>query len=158
MAFAPKPRGVALVKSALVGSFGGIMIQLLLTARSGPLSWDDIESLPFILLFYGLFALPFVAIALVVFGLPAAALFGRWSDKLLVAAAAVVLGAISGKLFFDVMDHLLFSGSEPLGTVRYGDPGISFGVPTGLAWWYFKGRALRQQASAESQDDTSSVW
>lgn len=124
-------------RSTLIGAYGGMILQSFVGLSRGPIDTSDLWALPVIILVYGLFALPFVALGLAFFGWPATALLRRWAQSWWVGVVAALWGAAAGKLMFYAIDHHLFFGFSALDDVTLTDPGILYGVPTGLAWWWF---------------------
>ena len=138
---APGAKGawVALFKAGLVGAYTGMSLQGLI-AWAGMAEFDrsEIWMIPVIIVICGTVAVPFVCLGLVIFGLPADRLLHRYRRRGWVGLVAVVSGAIAGKLFYLVVDRLLFFGLyEPL---RSGvmDFGVLYGVPSGVAFWWFR--------------------
>lgn len=125
-----------LLRAALMGSFAGITIQLLAMATSQPFDWSEIWALPVLLAFYALFALPFVCFGLLLFGMPLARLLHPCRGRLWVGLFAAIAGALGGKLLFLVVDHSLFFGRYQFWEFGWGDLGVFYGVPTGLAYWW----------------------
>ena len=43
---------------------------------------------------------------------------------------------------FFIIDHVLFLGLYDLGKISLNDPGVIYGVPTGIAWWILHRRQI----------------
>lgn len=114
-----------------------MILQSVVTLSRGPIDMSDLWALPVIILVYGLFALPFVALGLALFGWPATALLRPWAQSRWVGVVAALWSAAAGKLMFYAIDHHLFFGHYTLDEMTFADLGILYGVPTGLAWWWF---------------------
>ena len=63
--------------SVLIGSYVGIILQMIVTTWGEPIDRSELWALPVLILIYGLLALPFVALGLAVFGLPVTRLLRR---------------------------------------------------------------------------------
>lgn len=125
--------------AALIGAYAGITLQGALAWSFDPhgLSWSEAWAIPLILAVYGLIALPFVAFGLAIFGIPAARLLHRWRDRPWMGAVAAISGALAGKLLFYGIAQLAFLGTYRLWAIEPVDLGLCYGMPTGLAWWWF---------------------
>ena len=134
--------GRAFWLSVFVGGFAGVTLQLIMTTWREPVDASKLWVIPAIILAYGSFALPFVAVGLAIFGLPAAGLLRRNAQDWWVGLIAASWGAIAGKLMFYAIDHLIFFGFYDIRKVSLLDMGLIYGVPTGLAWWGFYRREL----------------
>jgi hypothetical protein len=132
----------AFLSAALTGAYAGIALQCLLAWSSEPdgLDWSDAGAMVPIVAIYGLIALPFVALGLFVFGIPAARLLRRWRDRPWMGLVAAVCGTLAGKLAYHAIDRLLFFGAYRPWTIERVDLGLCYGVPAGLAWWWFNRR------------------
>ncbi|MFS2112405.1 hypothetical protein ACCC88_22155 [Sphingomonas sp. Sphisp140] len=132
---APSP----FLSAALTGAYVGIALQMALGLSTESLpDWSEIWAVPLVLFLYGLFALPFVSLGLALCGIPAARLLHRWRDRPWMGLVAAVSGALAGKLAYYAVDHLLFFGNYRLWSIEPLDLGLCYGIPTGLAWWWFK--------------------
>lgn len=145
----PSVNGRTFGLSVLVGAFGGISLQLILSAAREPIepsAWSALISewwaLPLVIFAYGSIAVPFVALGLAVFGLPISRLLRRQSQEWWVGVVAVLWGAVAGKLTFYAIDHLMFFGYYELVEIGLYDPGLIFGIPTAWAWWLLHRREL----------------
>lgn len=130
------------LRAALAGAYAGVTLQtvlILAMEASGP-GWSEIWSLPVVLFWYGLIAVPFVSLGLALFGIPAAQLLHRWRSRPWMAPVAAVSGGLAGKLAYYAVDHLLFFGNYRLWSIEPIDLGLCYGIPAGLAWWWFKHR------------------
>lgn len=125
--------------SVSIGSLAGAVCMALATMRGLPEASDWIGILVFIL-FFTVGAIPVVALGLAIFGLPAALLLRRSAHQWWVGVLAVFWGAIAGKLIFYGVDKVLKFGSF----FNDAEPGILFGVPTALAWWFMMRRQFPQ--------------
>jgi len=125
--------------AALAGAYVGVALQmaLILSMESLP-DWSEVWAVPLLLFWYGLFALPFVLLGLALFGIPAARLLHRWRHRPWMGLVAAVSGGLAGKLAYYAVDHLLFFGNYRLWLIEPIDLGLCYGLPTGLAWWWFK--------------------
>lgn len=121
----------AVVLGALTGSVTMVLAKGGLTA-SGP--WWE---LPLVALIFAMFAIPFVAFGLAVFGLPATALLLSHADRWWSGVVALLVGAFAGELMYLLLDRLLFDGTSMFGP----RPGAMFGVPTALIWWWLLRKA-----------------
>ena len=137
--------GRAFALSVLIGAYLGILTQMLVTLWGEPIQRSDLWALPVILLVYGLLALPFVALGLALFGLPATLLLRRRAQEWWIGPIAALWGAMAGKLTFYVMDQQVFLGAYDVWKVSIYDGGIIYGVPTALAWWLLYRRELSRQ-------------
>lgn len=126
--------------SALLGSVAGAII----TAAASGLPNTSAEWIGalIIVILVTLFALPFVAVGLAIFGLPAMMLLSANARRWWVGVLAVGWGAIAGKLMFSGVDRMLRFNGWFLGV---SEPGIVFGVPTALAGWLMMRRQLSTQ-------------
>jgi hypothetical protein len=127
--------------AALIGAYAGILLQLVLAASFAGLGapdWSEIWAIPILLFWYGLIALPFVSFGLAIFGIPAARLLHRWRRRPWMGVVAAISGALAGKLLFYGIAQLSFHGSYEFWTLEPVDLGLCYGIPTGLAWWWFK--------------------
>ncbi|MBP0494517.1 hypothetical protein [Roseomonas indoligenes] len=142
----PKPlrTSEAFWLSSMAGAYAGITVQSLFKMGGVPLS--ELWTVPVIILGYGTLSIPFVALGLLVFGLPATPLLRRHAGRWWVGVVAVLWGALAGRLVFYAIDHGLFSGNYRFSTVRFSDMGIIYGVPTALAWWLLQRRRLLRAA------------
>ncbi len=84
-------------------------------------------------------ALPFVALGLAIFGIPAMMLLSGNAHRWWVGVLAIVWGGGAGKLMFLGLDSLLKFNGWFLGV---SEPGIAFGVPTALASWLMMRRRM----------------
>ncbi len=132
----------AFLSAALTGAYAGIALQCLLAWSSEPNGpdWPDAGAMVLMLAIYGLIALPFVALGLLVFGIPAARLFHRWRGRAWMGLVAALCGALAGKLAYHAIDRLLFFGTYRPWAIEHVDLGLCYGVPAGLAWWWFNRR------------------
>ncbi|HWU95971.1 MAG TPA: hypothetical protein VN029_10260 [Sphingomonas sp.] len=125
--------------AALIGAYVGIILQLGLAAWFSGLpvpDWSEALEIPVLIFWYGLIALPFVSFGLAIFGIPAARLLHRWRHRPWMGIVAAISGALAGKLLFYGIAQLSFHGSHEFWAF---DPiGLCYGMPTGLAWWWFK--------------------
>jgi len=121
---------------SLIGGFG------LFIAKDGLPAPQDWWQLPLVALSFALFALPFTAFGLAVLGLPATALLQRYAQSWWAGALAALIGALAGKLMFQVLDKLLFKGVGPFGS----EPGVMFGLPTAIVWWWLLRRRSLERA------------
>ena len=134
--------GRAFVFSVLIGAFAGIAIQMLVTLSPEPFDPGELWALPVMFAAYGALAVPFVAIGLALFGVPAAQVLRGQAHKWWVGIVAVVWGAVTGKLVFFAIDHSLFLGQYEIAKVGPYDMGLIYGVPTALAWWLLHRREI----------------
>ncbi|MCP5395929.1 MAG: hypothetical protein H6918_04210 [Sphingomonadaceae bacterium] len=128
--------------SAIIGAYAGVSLQLVATFWREPMPTSEFWVIPILILGYGTFALPFVILGLAIFGLPAGYLLRNKAQQWWVGGVAFVWGALAGKLMFYVIDHLLFFGLYDLDEVSINDMGVTWGVPTALAWWVLHRRTL----------------
>jgi hypothetical protein len=138
----PRRRTNAFVLSVLVGAFAGITLQSLVTLADEPPPLAEWWAIPVIIFGYGILAVPFVALGLAIFGLPATRLLRSEAQSWWLGIVAAIWGAVAGKLMFYAIDHLIFMGFYDFGKVALTDLGVLYGVPTGLAWWAFRRREL----------------
>ncbi len=96
---------------------------------------------------YGIFALPFVGLGILLFGVPIRTAIGAQIREKWGAAIALLWGGIAGKLTFFAMQELLFSGGGMLLHASWNDFGIIFGTVSGAAYWYFARRALDEDST-----------
>lgn len=138
-----RPRiGNAYWLSVLAGAFVGISLQMIVAMWGERIDASDAWAIPVVILSYGLFAFPFVALGLAVFGLPATALLRpRWQSWWM-GLVATICGALAGKLMYYAIDQLFFLGAYDPRQVFLADMGIIYGVPTALAWWLLYRREL----------------
>jgi|GEM_PF-1141630 len=133
----------ALAKAALVGAYAGTACELAAIFAidfPGGAPLTEAWAIPILVLAYGTFAIPFTALGLCLFGLPLGKalrplLRYRWSF-----AFAVVCGALSGQVFLWLFIGLRWGR---LSVTDFPDAviGAAWGLPTGLAYWYFERRA-----------------
>lgn len=121
--------------SVMIGAFGGVITQIGITSWNVPVAPSELWAIPVLVTVYGLIAVPFVALGLVIFGLPATVLLRRRARETWVGLAAAIWGAAAGKLMFFAVDHLLFFGLYEIGKLQILDLGIVYGLPTAVAWW-----------------------
>jgi hypothetical protein len=140
--------------SVIVGAFAGMSLQsaLALWAAGESLNPSELWAVPVIVLIYGAIAIPFVAMGLALFGLPATVLLRRWAGRWWMGTVAILWGGISGKLTYFAIDHLLFFGNYDLRKVELFDMGLLYGVPTGLVWWLMLRRTQDVDSDAPSTD------
>lgn len=87
MSYAPPRSGRAYWLSVFIGAYVGFTLSLVVGSWQELVRPDPSElwTLPWLIFVYGLFAVPFVAVGLGVFGLPVTALLRRraneWKDK-----------------------------------------------------------------------------
>jgi len=133
-----------LAKSAAVGAYAGTALFLLAIAsvETQPLFTSAHEAwiIPVLIAGYGTFAIPFTALGLCLFGLPLRALLGPWRDAPWMALLAALCGAVAGLIFLWLFTGLTW-GPLTLATFKSGAFGITWGVPTGLAYWHFERKA-----------------
>jgi hypothetical protein len=122
--------------SALLGSLAGATITAFAVFGLEAKAWLGALTVVFLVT---ILALPFVALGLAIFGLPAMMLLSRSAHRWWVGALAIVWGAGAGKLMFLGLDSLLKFNGWFLGV---SEPGIAFGVPTALASWVFMRRRV----------------
>jgi hypothetical protein len=115
---------------------------MLVTTWSYPIDRSEFWAIPVLLLAYGALALPFVALGLAVFGLPATHLLRRRAQEWWVGLFAALWGAVAGKIAFYAMEQLMFFGGYDPWRITVYDLGIIYGVPTALAWWLLCRREL----------------
>ena len=132
--------------SVFIGSYAGITLQMLITNWTGPIDLSELWVIPVLLLVYGLLAIPFVAMGLALFGLPATAMLRQRAQEWWVGALAAVWGCLAGKLMFYAVDHFLFYGLYDILKVSIFDMGVIYGLPTGLAWWALHRRELARRS------------
>lgn len=140
-----RPVGNSYLKSVAVGSFGGICLQLLISVWLDPPPIENAFEfllLPYLIFTYGLVAMPFVAIGLGVFGIPARRLLHRKANSWWLGWLALALGAIAGKLIFYGIDHTIFSGSYSLLALDPLDIGPIYGTVTAVAFWHYSKREI----------------
>ena len=132
----------AFLSAVLAGAYGGITLQggLAWSLEPDRFGWPDAGAIALLLAVYGLIALPFVALGLAVFGIPAARLLHRWRDRPWMGLVAAVCGGLAGKLAYHAIDRLLFFGAYRPWAIERADPGLCYGVPAGIAWWWFNRR------------------
>ena len=122
-----------------IGAYCGVSLQMLTaSATETRFLWNELWALPAVLAAYGLTAMPFVAIGLAVFGLPATAFLKPYRNRVWVGLVAVIWGAITGKLFYLGIDQLIFFGYYEFSSPSLSDLGLLYGMPTGVAWWWLK--------------------
>jgi hypothetical protein len=126
--------------ASLIGAYSGIILQCLLawSKEYNHLDWSEAWAIPIVIAIYGFIALPFVSLALLVFGVPAAWLLSSYRKELWVGVLSVVSGALFGKVVFFAIDHFLFVGFYNPWSVTITDMGVLYGLPTGLAWWWLR--------------------
>lgn len=137
--------GNAYWRTVFIGAYAGLTLQLLATYDGAPLGPVDYVALPFAFFFYGLIAVPFVAVGLAVFGLPARALLQRWASHWWMGVVAIFCGGAAGKVLYSAIDQLLFMGQYDftagyleLDRQIFLDMGLLYGCPTGFTWWYLQ--------------------
>ncbi|WP_458093506.1 hypothetical protein [Roseomonas sp. WA12] len=130
--------------SSMAGAYAGITVQSLF--KMGGVPFAELWIIPALILGYGTLSIPFVALGLLVFGLPLTPLLRRYADRWWVGVLALLWGALAGRIVFYAIDHGLFSGHYRLGSLRVFDMGIIYGVPTALAWWLLQCRRLLRSA------------
>ncbi len=128
--------------SVAIGAYTGVTLQFLLASWYEPIDFSELWAIPLILIIYGLFAVPFVALGLAIFGLPLTHLLYRSARKSWVGAIAILWSAVAGKLLFFAVDHLMFFGQYEIAKIQLLDMGIIYGLPTGVAWWLLRRREL----------------
>lgn len=128
--------------SVFIGAFVGVTLQIAITAWREPIEKSELWAVPVLILTYGLFAVPFVALGLAIFGLPATSLLRRYAQDWWVGLVAAVWGAAAGKMMYFLIDHLIFFGFYDFSEVARLDVGVLYGLPTGLAWWLSYRREL----------------
>lgn len=137
--------GGAYWPSVFIGAYVGIILQMAITAWVEPVDPAELWAIPVLLVCYGLFAVPFVALGLAIFGLPVTGLLQRSAERWWVGAIAAVWGCIAGKLMFYAVDHLLFFGLYDILKISIVDIGVIYGLPTGLAWWALRRRQVESR-------------
>ena len=142
MRYEPSGKGKTFGLSAIIGAYAGVALHIALAAWREPFPVSEWRFVPLLAVFYGLLALPFVALGLAVFGLPATALLRPRANDWWVGLIAASWGTMAGKLTFFAIDHLLFFGLYDIGKVAFFDLGVIYGAPTGLAWWALFRRRL----------------
>jgi hypothetical protein len=121
--------------SVFIGAYVGISAQMVVALLVEPVDSAEIWTIPVLLLVYGMFAVPFVALGLALFGLPLTRLLHRSAQRWWVGLIAAVCGSVAGKIMFYAVDHLLFFGVYDIMEATILDMGVLYGLPTGLAWW-----------------------
>lgn len=133
-----------IAKSAAVRGYTGTALVLVVIAivEMQPLFTFARQAwiIPVLIAGYGTFAIPFTALGLCLFGLPLRALLGPWRDARGMALLAALCGAAAGLIFFWLFTVLIW-GPLTLATFKSGLFGITWGVPTGLAYWHFERKA-----------------
>jgi hypothetical protein len=131
----------AFIGASLIGAYSGIVMQSVTAWSAEPrLDWSEAWAIPLIIAVYGLIALPFVSLGLLLFGLPAARVFHLKRGHWWIGLIAGIAGAIAGKAVFYAIDQLLFLGHYELWETGRSDLGVLYGAPTGVAWWWLKRR------------------
>lgn len=129
-------------KSVLIGAYGGMVIQFIITTRFENVPLSELWLFPVIIAVYGLFALPIVAIGLAVFGLPASAILQTRVSEWWVGIIALVWGGVAGKLVYYAVDQFIFLGRYKLTSISHVDLGLIYGITTALAWWLLQRREI----------------
>jgi hypothetical protein len=142
MADEPRSSRRAYWLSVFIGAYLGVTLQMVVTYWGKPFDRTELWAIPVILLGYGTLAVPFVALGLTLFGLPATGLLRRLAQEWWVGVVAALWGAVAGKLMYFGIDHLMFFGSYNIIELRLLDLGVMYGLPTGFAWWTLHRREL----------------
>ena len=145
MTYKTEPGGSPYWLSVFVGAFVGVTLQLVLTAWRDQFDTSELWVVLVLILAYGLFAVPFVALGLAIFGLPLSGLLRRYAQDWWVGLVAAAWGAVAGKLMFLAIDRLIFFSLHDIDKVALIDLGVIYGVPTGLSWWVFYRRKLARR-------------
>ena len=123
------------LKSVFLGAYVGAILMIVAPPWHGPLDVSELWSLPLGIFILGLFAVPFVAAGLAIFGLPVTMILRHRTQERWGAVVAVVWGCIAGKMMFYLVDRLLLFGNYEFLKFDVFDVGIIYGLPTGIAWW-----------------------
>lgn len=127
--------------ASIAGAYVGTLVQGLWSlARGGslPSLWQEPAVAPIVVLGFGTLALPAVALGLTIFGLPLGPSLRRYARRPWLAVVAALWGAVAGKLTFAAMEYATTArGFRPL-QLRLPDPGLCYGIATGLAWWWLE--------------------
>jgi hypothetical protein len=142
MTDARRSMGEAFWASVFIGAYAGVSLQMAITFWGEPVDPAERWTIPVLLIGYGLFAVPFVALGLALLGLPVARSLGRLPHHWWVGVIAALWSCVAGKLMFYAIDHLLFFGLYDITQVSLLDMGVIYGLPTGLAWWALHRRQL----------------
>lgn len=145
MTYQSRPSGRAYGLSVLIGAYVGVTLQMIATTWGEPIERSELWVVPVLILIYGFFALPFVAVGLALFGLPLTGLLRRRAQDWWVGVLAAVCGAVAGKLMFFAIDSVIFLGLYDISKMTLLDMGVIYGVPTGLAWWVLYRRELARR-------------
>ncbi|WP_343612945.1 hypothetical protein [Novosphingobium sp.] len=102
-----------------------------------------------------LFAIPWAALGLGLFGWPLSRALGHWYARSWLALAAPLIGALAGAIMaFPMLDMI---GMCPVGRTCWRGElpaalqiGALFGAPTGFWWWFFYRRVLIRRAASQN--------
>lgn len=138
---------IAFLKSVFIGAYCGILIQGFVTGALASTPMAELGNTLVLVGVYGLVASPFVATGLLIFGVPSAILLKGYASHIWVAPIAALIGAVAGKVLFYAVDRFAFFGLYDISRISFEDLGSIYGIPTGLAWWFFQGRAFKNRAT-----------
>ena len=124
-------------RATLVGGFGGTGILVIAGLAIEGFNFQAALILIPLVLFYGLFSLPFVGAGLVVFGLPVKALLRGREHRPWVPIMAILWGIIAAKVELIVLQETLFFGGSTDQIFDWRDPAPVWGALAGLGLWYF---------------------
>ena len=137
------------IKASLVGAFAPLSVWTVYVFIAGG-DWSEAWSLPVLIIAYGVLQLPFVALGLAIFGLPARIILRRVELSPLVAPVAFLWGAVAGKLAFAALKRAMGFGYAPIASLSFADPGIWIGGTTGLAYWWVEHREARVASTPDA--------
>lgn len=151
-----------IIMAAMVGSFlgGGLWLGIALLTGThlfgGPLG---------ILLGYlvaATFLTPIAALGIVLFGLPAAEAVGESWRAWWVPIAAILMGAIAGRILYSMLLFLLWQRFFPPGGAVLADPGLIIGGAVGFSFWWFERQwrivdAARRAVEGEWDEETRDI-
>lgn len=137
--YEPNELTVGIGRATLTGSFGGLFLLFLIVTASdrAALDLNELLWLPFVLVVYGTFSLPFVGFGLVIFGLPVRFLLKGYEQRIWILPLVLVWGSIAAKLQFYFMQRVIFFGSSIDNLLDWKDPALAWGLSAAFGFWFF---------------------
>lgn len=127
-----------IIMASMAGSFLGSAIWLGTAMLSGTFFFGGPAGIALGYLVAAAFITPIAALGIVLFGLPAAEAVGDSWRAWWVPIAAIVMGAIAGRILYSMLLFLLWQRLMPPGGFVWADPGVIIGASVGLAFWWFE--------------------